>query len=365
MVFANHAFHASLMWMGVDLFFVLSGYLITNVLLQLKENRAVGGNYWGTFYLRRVRRIVPPYVAFLLFSGLLFPIQWIHTWYWYVFPGANFPLAFGMTMVAAMAPLWSLAVEEQFYLLWPWFVLATSKEALRRLAIAIVLLSPILRAVCTPLFSTHFPIYSLTIFRADTLAMGAAVALSSNFSSRYRVAALWSFLLAGGALVLFSFFPSFRTGANSIFFNALGYSLSAILFGSALVYTLGASSGFVHRTLTMRPLRYLGLISYTFYLYHEAVILKIGEHTHSRMGIASAAFGVTTAIAAVSWHLMEAPLLRNAIPRYSPILRWTLSDSVAGNTQDPRRSVRMKSIGDSRYPGTRKKRRSSASLFAG
>lgn len=312
MVFASHAFHAPLMWMGVDLFFVLSGYLITNVLLQLKENRALGENYWGPFYLRRVRRIVPPYAVFLLFAALMFPVPWRHTWYWYVFPGANFPLAFGMTMVAAMTPLWSLAVEEQFYLLWPWFVLATSRQTLRRLAIAIVFVSPILRAVCTPLFSNHFPIYSLTIFRADTLAMGAAVALSTGSSPHYRVAASRSFLLAGVALVVFSFFPRFRTGANSIFFNSVGYSLSAILFGSALVYVLGAARGLVYRTLTMRPLRYLGLISYTFYLYHEAIILKIGEHLHSGLGIAVAAFAITTAIAAVSWLVMEAPLLRSS-----------------------------------------------------
>jgi peptidoglycan/LPS O-acetylase OafA/YrhL len=213
-------------------------------------------------------------------------------------------------MVAAMTPLWSLAVEEQFYLLWPWVVLATNRRTLLRLAIAIVFVSPILRALCTPLFSTHFPIYSLTIFRADTLAMGAAIALSTHSSTRYRVAASWSFLLAGGALVTFSFFPSFRTGANSVFFNSVGYSLSVILFGSALVYALGASSGLVYHVLATRPLRYLGLISYTFYLYHEAVILKLGDYVNSQMGTALAAFIITSAIAAFSWHLMEAPLLR-------------------------------------------------------
>jgi peptidoglycan/LPS O-acetylase OafA/YrhL len=331
MVFANHAFHAPLMWMGVDLFFVLSGYLITNVLLQLKETRAIGGKYWGPFYFRRLRRIVPPYAAFLLFAGLMFPVAWRHTWYWYVLPGANFPLAFGMTMAAAMTPLWSLAVEEQFYLLWPWFVLATSRQTLRRLAIAIVIVSPILRAVCTPLFSTHFPIYSLTIFRADTLAIGAAVALSTGSSPRYRVLALRSFLLTGVALAAFSFFPSFRTGANSIFFNSVGYSLSAILFGSALVYAVGTCSGLVYRILSTRPLRYLGLISYTFYLYHEAVILKLGACINSQMGIASAAFVVTTAIAAVSWHVMEAPLLRagSSSRVTGTMLRWSSADSRA------------------------------------
>lgn len=335
MVFANHAFHAPLMWMGVDLFFVLSGYLITNVLLRLKEERVDGGNYWGAFYSRRMRRIVPPYAGFLLFMGLFFHAPWRNTWYWYVFPGANFPLALGIATIAGMMPLWSLAVEEQFYLLWPWLVLSTTKPALRQLAIAIVILSPVLRAVCTPLFSTHFPIYCLTIFRADTLAIGAAIALSADFCTRYRSAAGWSFLLAGGAIAVFSFFPSFRTGANSIFFNSLGYSLSTVLFGSALAHCLGTSSGFIYRFLTARPLRYLGLISYTFYLYHEAVILKIAAYLHSSLGAGFAAFAVTAASAAISWHLMEAPLLRDATrnPVHLPISIWTLSE---GNIADER-----------------------------
>jgi peptidoglycan/LPS O-acetylase OafA/YrhL len=155
--------------MGVDLFFVLSAYLITGILLRLKESHATGGGYWSSFYSRRIRRILPPYIAFLVVLSIFVGVPWQHIWYWYVFFAPNIPLALGKVILAAMGPLWSLGVEEQFYFVWPWLVLAFSKEGLRGIALGVIVISPFLRAICTPLFNTHFPIYSLTIFRADTL----------------------------------------------------------------------------------------------------------------------------------------------------------------------------------------------------
>lgn len=313
MVFAAHAFAVPLFWMGVDLFFVLSGYLITGILLRLKDNRATGGSYWSAFYSRRVRRILPPYIAFLVVMSLVFRVHWGQIWYWYVFFTPNIPLALGKVTVAAMGPLWSLGVEEQFYFAWPWLVLACSKEGLRRVALGIIVVSPFLRAVFTPVFSTHFPIYSLTIFRADTLAMGAFIALAARrdpqWIGRQRPKALGGSVLALALLIGFSLLPGFRAAANSIVFNSIAYSLSAVCLGSALIYVLGLQKGFLHTLLTAGPLRYLGLISYTFYLYHEAVLLKAGQYFHSRILIALAAFFVTSLISVLSWHLFEAPIL--------------------------------------------------------
>jgi peptidoglycan/LPS O-acetylase OafA/YrhL len=313
MVFAAHAFNVPLFWMGVDLFFVLSGYLITGILLGLKDRRAVGGSYWGSFYGRRARRILPPYVAFLILLTIFRHVPWKHIWYWYAFFAPNVPLAFGKIPAAGMGPLWSLGVEEQFYFLWPFLLLVSTKEALRHILLAIIVISPVLRAICTPLFDTHFPIFSLTIFRADTLAVGALIAVTAsrspnwiNENSRKALA-----ILIGAAALLagFSTMHSFRAGANSIFFNSVGYSLSAILFGGALVYSLGYQSGMLHALLTLAPLRYLGLISYTFYLYHEVVLLRIGQALHSQAAVGLAAFVVTLIISTMSWHFFESPIL--------------------------------------------------------
>jgi len=160
-----------------------------------------------------------------------------------LFFGANLALALDKVSVAAMTPLWSLAVEEQFYLFWPCVVLLCRRKTLRGIALAVVIASPLLRALFTPAFATHFPIYSLTIFRADTLAAGAFVALceseDAQWVKRHGRMALCGTALALALLGLFSFLPSFRTGANGIFFNSVAYSLSVGLFGCTLTYTLG------------------------------------------------------------------------------------------------------------------------------
>src|SRR5579863_6011760 len=242
MVFAAHALHIPMLWMGVDLFFVLSGYLITGILLHLREQRELEG-YWGPFYLRRARRILPPYIGFLIFAAVVFAPTWRHIWYWYAFFAANFPLALGKVPVQAMAPLWSLAVEEQFYLIWPLIVLRCENDRLRRIALSVVVLAPVLRAAATPLFSSHFPIYSLTPFRADTLAFGAFIAVAENedrgWVGSMRQASFWGSLASGTLLLALSFGHSFRTGANSVLFNTAGYSLSVMMFGGAVIYALG------------------------------------------------------------------------------------------------------------------------------
>jgi peptidoglycan/LPS O-acetylase OafA/YrhL len=181
-------------------------------------------------------------------------------------------------------------------------------------AIAVVILSPILRAVATPLFSTHFPIYCLTLFRADTLAFGAFIALSerecTGWIRQNRKLALRVSIVAGMMLAGFSIFPTFRTGLNSVFFNSLGYSLSVAIFGGILIYTLGMSEGPLHTLLIMSPVRFLGRISYTFYLYHVAVLLKFDQWTSSHALVALFSFIVTFALAAASWRFLELPILK-------------------------------------------------------
>ena len=313
MVFAAHAFNVPFLWTGVDLFFVLSGYLITRILLRLKEQRATAG-YFAAFYTRRARRILPPYLMFLAMAGLMFSLPWAHIWYWYVFFGANFPLALGKSPSAALTPLWSLAVEEQFYLVWPLIVLCCSKQSLRRVALATVLLSPVIRAAATPLFSSHFPTYCLTIFRADTLAFGAFLAVvqseDDQWILRNRLACLYGSISAAMLLALLAVRPSFRPAANSILFNSLGYSLSVIIFGGALVYVLATERGMVHSLLTSRTSRYLGQVSYSYYLYHVAILEKMRLYVSSSWVRGITSFALTLGVAALSWHLMEGPILQ-------------------------------------------------------
>ena len=313
MVFAYHALHVPLLWAGVDLFFVLSGYLITGILLRLREEHDTPG-YWSAFYFRRLLRIAPPYLGLIVILTVLFPIPWHHLWYWYAFFGANLASALGKCSVHAMTPLWSLAVEEQFYFVWPWVVLLSKRRMLRKVALGIMIGAPILRAVFTPLLSSREPIYDLTPFRADSLACGALIAIcaygDAEWIHRWRGWAVFSLIAAALLLAGLSAFPSFRLNANTELFNTLGYSLIVIIFGSTLVWALGMSHGFWRGLLASRPLRYMGQISYTFYLYQVAVMDKLAQHLRSRPEVVILAFVITFLFSAFSWHFFESQVLK-------------------------------------------------------
>lgn len=83
MVFVYHALYAPLLWSGVDLFFVLSGYLITGILLRLKTSERAKAASLSSFYSKRARRILPPYLLFLFLASVVFHVHWSHAWYWY------------------------------------------------------------------------------------------------------------------------------------------------------------------------------------------------------------------------------------------------------------------------------------------
>lgn len=313
MVFAYHAFDIPLFWFGVDLFFVLSGYLITGILIRAKEERGSPGAILKSFYSRRACRILPAFLLFLLVGSLVFHADWLHVLSAYAFFNANFTIAFNKGVISAFTPLWSLAVEEQFYLVWPLVVLLVSLKALKRVSLSIIILAPILRALCTP----HLPreaIYCLTPFRMDTLACGAAIAIfeyedRTCIETRHRSAAI-CIVAAGTLLCALSVLPAFRLNANTVFFNSLGYSLIVVIFGGVIFFALGTRRGPLYSLMTLRPLRYMGLISYTFYLYHRGILLLIQRDLHSTIADAALAFAITGAIAAVSWPYFETPFLR-------------------------------------------------------
>jgi peptidoglycan/LPS O-acetylase OafA/YrhL len=315
MVFLYHAFSIPLLWSGVDLFFVLSGYLITGILLRLKPIRGPGGlrasgKAWRTFYARRVRRILPPYLCFVIVIAAVYSIRWGEVWYFYAFFGANYANLLHRVPLPAMVPLWSLAVEEQFYLVWPLVVFCVSTTTLKRIAIFVIVAAPAFRIIFTLLGASHDAIYYMAPFRVDTLAWGAFIALQGNaWVVARRALALRVAVIAASILSVLSISASFRLTANSLSFNALGYSLVALGFAAMLVFALATHKGFIHSVLTAKTLRYLGLISYTFYLYHQAVFVELRSHALSPLLVALFGFAITALIAAVSWYALEAPIL--------------------------------------------------------
>lgn len=309
-VFLNHTLHIPLTWTGVDIFFVLSGFLITGILLKRK---ALGEGYFSYFYRRRVFRILPPYILTIILFSLLFTWRVFHPWQLYVFFGMNFERSFGFTRGWQPLPLWSLAVEEQFYLFWPFLILLVSKKWLFRVAITVVVVAPVIRFLCTPLFPTHFSIYTLTPFRCDLLCAGAALSIlwerrTPKMEESYRRWAWIGFITGFGSLALLQISPMFRIASNTRIGNGLDYSLSVVGSFSLLAWTL-ADRGWLLRVLSLPPVRFIGQISYTMYLTHVIAILLVERHFSSKLIVALVSLPLTVAYAAVSWFLIERPLI--------------------------------------------------------
>ncbi len=306
MVFVFHAFKANLLWMGVDLFFVLSGFLITGILLKEKSRRF--GAYIGAFYARRARRILPAYGVMLLISAAIFGVAWLR--YWYVYLGAmNLLVQFGIPHLD-VHPLWSLAVEEQFYLLWPLAVFTLSRRRLLVLAWSLLVLAPILRLICTPLFATGYAIYMLLPFRMDTLAAGALMAIywpdlqkriqSEPATRTVVVRRCCAVFAAGLALALIS--NGFGIKPNSVSplgDTALLEASVAICWAMFVLALIGVGKTF----LSSWPMAKLGMISYSFYLFHQ-IGLYLAPHHNGIIG-----FILTVIYSAVMWVLIEGPIL--------------------------------------------------------
>ena len=309
MVFAHHAYNVPLLWCGVDLFFVLSGYLITGILLRDRERLSFGQTL-KRFYVRRAERILPAYALCLLLIALFMRMNWHRLWPFYAFFLQNVPYAAGWIGGNALVPLWSLAVEQHFYLVWPPLVFFLPRRWLAWSMLALLLGVPILRGVCTHLFAHPEPIYCLTPFRIDAMAAGALAALWLPHCRPVQAIRGAQVSMALGVLlyVALGVHPWFRRPANTVAFNSLAYSLNILVLGGLFVWVCSVETGAVYRFFASAPMRGLGRISYTFYLLHVLVL----EHVHNWFGPSFAppvAFCLTVGVAIVSWFALERPIL--------------------------------------------------------
>ena len=332
-----HSLGAPLLWAGVDMFFVLSGFLITGILIRRKE---LGGAYFSYFYTRRARRILVPYLLLLTVSSLLFGTAWVQHWYWFAFFATNIASVLHQVGHDSLSPLWSLAVEEQFYLVWPFVVLMATPRALLRISIVLVIAAPILRAVATPWFATNTAIYCLTPFRMDLLASGAIVAWVYHWNrpllSHSRI---WPQLALAGAaslvVALGLIDPSFRTAANTVRGNTFIYVFTNILSTSFLIIALNGE-GVICYVLRNPVLRYIGTISYSMYLIHQTAFIIAGQLVANQkwpsfgLGLA-----LTVGYATATWYGFERRLLTAPVPpRSSPVVAdQPLDVSVSGSRE--------------------------------
>jgi peptidoglycan/LPS O-acetylase OafA/YrhL len=326
-------------WVGVDLFFVLSGFLITGILFDSLDSP----NYFKNFYVRRSLRIFPLFYGFFLAVAVLTPLLHFHFdrgIFAFVFYLGNLLVPFvdltahNPTTISVMhhgalleilniGHLWSLCVEEQFYLVWPAVVwLLRSRRSPMSLCVGISILTLGVRVFLlahapTRELNQHL-IYWSTYTRCDTLLTGAWFALFlrgrklSLIDLRRISASLFWIplpLLVAGTL----YWHSGRGLFANRFLMSMGFTLIGLIAAGALLRSLDEGS-LVSRALRFRPLSGLGIISYGFYFYHALpayLIFQMADnHPRLRNIIPFVWFGLTAFIAWLSFRFYETPFLR-------------------------------------------------------
>jgi peptidoglycan/LPS O-acetylase OafA/YrhL len=298
-------------WAGVDLFFVLSGYLITTILRRTRDDPG----FWSEFWIKRFTRILPPLMILVLAAQ--FFIQRVSP-----LVGVAYLLSLGDILaywrpVESMTLLWSLAVEEHFYIVWPFAVRYVPRKRLLWALGVLLLVEPLVRLVVAQLFHHQWTfIYYLTPFRLDGLACGAMLSLAlgvprgkewiSRWSGRGSVSTALAWMIA--RLV---FGNGFTRKANSSIYNSLCYSLVAIIAAFGIAYVLSHPEARVSRILAWSPLTFTGSISYGLYLYQllvKALMIRYAHLGGTRLLLCDTL--ATFVLAWVSFVFYERPLLQ-------------------------------------------------------
>src|SRR5580698_10368066 len=265
-------------WSGVDLFFVLSGFLIGGILLDARGSP----NYFKAFYARRFFRIIPLYYAWTALYIIVVALAghtlqshsnsgraemsgapvYIH----FLFLQNIWPIAFWGLGAGWFTQMWSLAVEEQFYLVCPWLIRFVSTRRLRLVLFAVIAGAPFLRLTLRAIAHVRpMSIYILTPCRADALAIGILAALLwRNERWKQHLAHYWRYLNAGrialgvGVLCLLIWAPSNIGFAE----QSVGYTWLAVFYAVCMLSVLSRPSDIIAKSMRLPWLRSLGTVSY-------------------------------------------------------------------------------------------------------
>ncbi|HWQ76974.1 MAG TPA: acyltransferase family protein [Syntrophomonas sp.] len=346
-VLAVIAYHLNLPWaqgglLGVCIFFVLSGYLITDILAS--QWQSSGGIDLKEFWLGRARRLLPALFVMLagvivwlacydpgrlssLWNDVIAAVFYTSNW-WLIFHKVSYFASFGPP--SPLGHLWSLAVEEQFYLLWPLllglgFYLIPRRSRLIGWIMALASASAITMAVIYQPGLDPSRVYYGTDTRAFALLIGAALALvwpsrklSADISSGSRL------LLdtAGTAALLAVLFMIWQSNQYQTSLYYGGLFLFSII-SAVLVAVLAHPASRLGKVFSLRPLRWLGICSYGIYLWHYPVIVLTSPGVNTggvNMVLAAAQTVLCILLAALSWYLIEAPIRSGQWKKYW--LRW-------------------------------------------
>ena len=320
-------------WTGVDLFFVLSGFLISGILLDARDSK----RYFTTFYARRILRIFPLYYLVLFIAFVVLPrFPAVHSvlvgqhasppqWpYWSYL--TNFLIADRGWVHGWVDISWSLAIEEHFYLVWPLVIWLCPPRLVAALCVVILVAEPIARIAARAAEMPYLPLYVMTWYRLDGFAVGALLALAQR-RGLFPALDRWVPVVVIAAVA--GIIACAILGGHAWWWNRrmqqYGYSLIAITAGAMLVSAISRPADSLWpRMLSAGWLRAFGKYSYGLYLIHAPVMRAVREYIFNpeaseTLSIApwigqflfyGAATAPAFALAWLSWRLFEAPILR-------------------------------------------------------
>lgn len=310
--------------MGINLFFVISGFLITGILLKCRKYIDAGQPMGFTvrqFYIRRVLRIFPLYYLVIFVSLALNFADVRQNLWWYLTYSVNY---YGIVTGKwiTLSHFWTLALEEQFYLAWPLLIVLAPRRALLLVPLTAIAIGPVSRALIL-LFHINSMSLMTTPVCLDTLGLGALLAVAQELKLRkltrlLAIAGLWIGL---PLLIILKIVGTLRLPhgrASLIIFN-LAIGLFSVWLISGTVVRFKGLGG---RVLEWRPLRYIGVISYGIYVYHIPMLMigkswgLAGEEGFKNILVALMFAMMTLSVATISWFVYERPI--NACKMWFP-----------------------------------------------
>jgi peptidoglycan/LPS O-acetylase OafA/YrhL len=316
-------------FLGVDIFFVLSGYLITTILLR--DFQQHGRIRFGYFYMRRVRRLVPALVGTLFLTWMVWSLlpkagPFVPAATASLFYYANWYMCLnGSASMGALAHTWSLSVEEQFYIVWPFLMvvlLMVCRDPKRqgRIVFTLVALLAIARAALYCLDSMLGTYFS-TLARADAILIGSGCALLTSGGS--GAGEFWAgrrgTLIAWACGITIVILSAFLTIESDFLFMG-GLSFIALYAAAVMVHLAQSRSGLMTRLMANRFAVAIGKRSYGIYLYHFPVFIACGAWASSNAWWNTAGLPIVKVTAALliawlSYRFLEQPLLAKSTPR--------------------------------------------------
>ncbi len=305
-------------FVGVDMFFVLSGFLITGILLDAPKH---GSRFFKTFYARRALRIFPLYYGILVVAFVFFRREGGDSPWWFLLFASNIGEAMhGQWMrptdTVVLSHFWSLAIEEQFYLIWPLLVYLLSVRRLVWACLALLVAAPVSASVFS-LNDNPLGHYLFTLNRFNTLAMGALLAVAFRHGESWKHClgiARIALMILGPLMFVGLMFPGPGIGA-------LPWLSAPYVWGALLVVAMHPG-GWFNRVFIAGWLILLGRISFGLYVYHSffgniarghlyqgLLPLAGGDRTLALWWYVPIAYALSIAIALVSWHAFEKPIL--------------------------------------------------------